>query len=218
MRQAAVTALTALLPGTGRPRLRLGLGAAVGVGLLALTVSIALSATSGATQLLPAAPPRPGSTATPSGPDVARPSGTARFLVVHVVGAVRQPGIYQLPDGARTIDAVAAAGGLADDADPAGLNLASSVRDGQQLDVPAVGETMPAAPDGAAEPGRVAPVRLNSATVAELDGLPRIGPQLAQRIIDWRNTNGPFQSVDQLADVPGIGEKTLAGLRELVTL
>jgi competence protein ComEA len=141
-------------------------------------------------------------------------------LYVHVEGAVLAPGLYVLPTGARVVDAVGAAGGLADDADPAALNLARPVTDGEQLHVPRAGETPPVASGGAAGDTTGADldgvVNLNTADVAALDTLPRIGPAIAQRIIDWREQNGAFTSVDDLLAVPGIGEKMLAGLRDLV--
>ena len=130
------------------------------------------------------------------------------------------------------MDAVAAAGGLSETADPAGVNLARRVADGEQLYVPALGEAQPGAPPGAAPgvPGggtggaagrgaaAIAKVNLNSAAAAELELLPRIGPAMAQRIIDYREANGRFTSVQELRNVTGIGEKTFDGLKDLVTV
>jgi competence protein ComEA len=135
---------------------------------------------------------------------------------VHVEGAVRVPGLYLLPAGARVVDAVGAAGGFADDADAAALNLARPVTDGEQLHVPRVGEEPAPGATAGTSPDVDGVVNLNTADVAALDTLPRIGPAIAQRIIDWREKNGAFTSVDDLLAVPGIGEKMLAGLRELV--
>lgn len=131
-------------------------------------------------------------------------------VLVHVLGEVRRPGIYTLGDGARVVDAIAAAGGFTDRADGAAVNLARRVADGEQLRVPAVGEG-PAA-TGAA-PGRI---DLNSATAEQLATLPRIGPAMAARIVEWREKNGGFSSADDLLDVPGLGDKTVAQLRDLV--
>jgi competence protein ComEA len=146
------------------------------------------------------------------------------LIFVHVLGAVRQPGLFELHDGARVMDAVAAAGGLTESADPAGVNLARIVGDGEQLYVPRLGEAQPGAPPGSPPNGGAAggagapvgPLDLNTATVADLDTLPRIGPALAQRIIDYREANGRFRSVDDLRSVTGIGEKTFDGLKDLV--
>ncbi|GAB2516027.1 helix-hairpin-helix domain-containing protein [Paramicrobacterium agarici] len=134
-------------------------------------------------------------------------------IYVHVLGAVHTPGLYQLNDGARVMDAVAAAGGLTDAADETAINLARFVSDGEQVRVPTEGETEEQ--DGTDAQGRV---NLNTATSEELEALPRIGPSLAARIIAWREENGGFRSVDDLRNVSGIGEKTFASLKDLVTI
>ncbi len=138
-------------------------------------------------------------------------------VYVHVFGAVSRPGLYRLDDGARVVDVIASAGGLAPDADESAVNLARRVSDGEQLRVPVVGEALATgetAP-GVASDGRV---NLNTADVSALDTLPRVGPAIAERIIQWREDNGPFTSVDDLLSVPGIGDKMLASLRDLVTV
>jgi competence protein ComEA len=144
-------------------------------------------------------------------PAVGEAAATSAPVVVSVVGLVAHPGLVTLPAGARVADAVAAAGGLVAPADPASINLAAVVADGQQI---AVG--VPAAAGTAAAPGAAAPttgpVDLNAATVAVLDGLPGIGPVLAQRIVDFRSQHGRFTAVDQLDDVPGIGPALYARL------
>lgn len=140
-------------------------------------------------------------------------------LLVHVLGAVARPGIVELHPGSRVVDAIAAAGGLAADGDPAGVNLARPVVDGEQVVVPVLGAAP--APGSNGTTGAAATdgtVHLNSADLAALDTLPRIGPALAQRILDWRDANGPFTSVDQLREVAGIGDATFAGLSGLVAL
>lgn len=134
-------------------------------------------------------------------------------ILVHVLGAVAAPGLYELRDGDRVVDAIAAAGGFASGADEAGVNLARPVSDGEQLYVPAVGEAP--ALGAAVSDGRV---NLNTADQAALETLPRVGPALAARIIQWRQANGRFSTVEDLLNVSGIGEKTFAGLRELVTV
>ena len=142
-------------------------------------------------------------------------------LLVHVLGAVAKPGLVELSAGARVVDAVAAAGGFTADADPAGVNLARPVVDGEQLVVLAIGQAPPPGqapgPAGGAA-GSDGLVHLNTADVAALDTLPRIGPALAQRIIDWRDANGPFTGIDQLLEVTGIGDAVFAGLAERVAL
>jgi competence protein ComEA len=147
------------------------------------------------------------------GSDAATPA--AQY--VHVSGAVTAPGLYVLAAGARVVDAVAAAGGFAADADQSAVNLARPVADGEQLHVRAQGET-PDAGGGAAAPAGDGRVNLNTADVAALDTLPRIGEAMAQRIIDWREQNGRFTSVEDLLAVPGIGEKMLEALRDLVVV
>lgn len=137
-------------------------------------------------------------------------------VVLHVVGAVVEPGIVELPLGARVVDAIASAGGPAADADLAGVNLARVVADGEQLHVPRVGEAPPATPGGA--PSADGRVNLNTADAAALETLPGVGPAIAARIIAWRDENGPFRSVDELTAVSGIGERTLAGLRDQATV
>ena len=130
-----------------------------------------------------------------------------------------RPGLYELAEGDRVVDAVAAAGGFTEEADQAALNLAQVLADAQQVQVPKVGEAPPAPAPGAA-PGAAAGglVNLNTADLAALDTLPRVGPSTAQKILDWRESNGPFTSVDDLLAVSGIGEATLEGLRDLVTV
>ena len=139
-------------------------------------------------------------------------------LLVHVVGAVREPGLYRLDDGSRVDDALRAAGGPRPKAALDLINLAAPVADGQQVLVPLRGEDAVA---GSAAPGSAAPVgpvHLNSATFEELDTLPGVGPVTAQKILDYRNEHGAFSSVDELDSVPGIGPARLAELKKLVDL
>jgi competence protein ComEA len=133
-------------------------------------------------------------------------------ITVHVAGLVGRPGLVELPEGSRVADAVAAAGGLLPGARADLINLAAALVDGQQIVVPGPeGDRSPAAgetPDGK--------IHLNLATVAELDALPGVGPVIAERIVSYREANGPFQTVEDLLDVPGIGEAKLADLRDHV--
>ena len=145
----------------------------------------------------------------------------AEGLYVHVLGDVVEPGLYILEPGARLVDALAAAGGTLESADLQAVNLARPLSDGEQIVVPRIGaEPAPAAPGGGGSAGGAAGadgvIDLNSADQTALETLPRIGPALAQRIIEWRDENGRFRSVDDLLAVPGIGEKLLAGVREKV--
>lgn len=160
---------------------------------------------------IPAAPSEP---ATPTVGEVAETSAT---VVVSVVGLVARPGLVTLPSGSRVAAAVEGVGGLLPEADPASVNLAALVTDGQQITVglPAQAGVGTPADGGAPASGLV---DLNTAGVAELDGLPGIGPVLAQRIVDHRTREGPFTNVDQLDDVPGIGAATAAELSALVTV
>ncbi|RZU65450.1 competence protein ComEA [Microterricola gilva] len=221
----AAAALATLAPSARAPsrRTRLGIGAAIVLFILALLAAVAITAFggSGVDETVPLAGPER-ATGPPATPDAAE--GGAR-IYVHVLGAVGSAGLYELADGSRVIDVIAAAGGFADDADPAGVNLARPLADGEQLRVPRAGEVPVAPPqlggtDSGAGTGGAAsgPVSLNSATLAELETLPRIGPALAQRILDWREANGGFSTIDDLRNVTGIGQKTFDGLKDHVTL
>lgn len=236
-------------------RVRVGIGAAIVLVVGALVASVLVTALTpvGATTVLTdarSAPASPsaiasGGTGTDTGsgsagggsgaapPPSPAASGAAGLaeqgavLLVHVLGAVVVPGVYELDDGSRVVDAVAAAGGFLPTADAGSVNLARPLADGEQLRVLAVGEAPPvaappAAAGGGGPPGAVAeagaPVNLNAASEIDLDALPRIGPAMASRIVEYRTANGPFAAVDDLLQVPGIGEKTLEGLRPLVTV
>jgi competence protein ComEA len=140
-------------------------------------------------------------------------------VVVHVAGAVLTPGVQHLAAGTRVVDALEAAGGASPDADLSRVNLAALLEDGQQVYVPVRGESPPpAAGSAVGDMAPAGPVDLNTADVAALDALPGIGPALAQAIVDHRDRNGRFQSVDQLVEVRGIGEAKLEQLRPLVTV
>jgi competence protein ComEA len=138
-------------------------------------------------------------------------------VVVDVVGAVRRPGLYRLAQGSRIADALTRAGGATPKADLAQVNLAAPLADGEQILVPRRGTGGVAAGAGPASPGApAAPVQLSTATLEQLDSLPGVGPVTAQKILDYREHHGAFQSVDELDAVPGIGPKRLEQLRELV--
>lgn len=139
-------------------------------------------------------------------------------VVVHVVGQVATPGLVTVAADARVADALEAAGGATAEADLAALNLARTVTDGEQIVVPRPGEAVPAAGSAAPAAGTTAggAVDLNAADAAVLDALPGIGPVLAERIVAWREENGPFTTVDELGEVSGIGPAVLADVRDLV--
>jgi competence protein ComEA len=166
----------------------------------------------------PAMQPVPGGTAelptAPAGADVV-PSAPPDRVVVHVSGAVADPGVRTLPGTARVDDAVTAAGGATSAARTDQLNLARPLRDGEQIHVPNASEAASAVSGGSGSGGLV---NLNRATAPELEELPGVGPVLAERIIDHRETQGGFRSIADLQQVPGIGEKTFAELEDLVTV
>lgn len=152
---------------------------------------------------------------------------TGKVVLVHVAGMVVAPGVYELPENSRIKDAIAAAGGPKDGGDIDALNLAAPLSDGQKITVGRPGEAAPVAQSsmtGVAAGGLTAgsatgaKINLNTATLAEHDTLPSIGPVLAERILAFRHEKGRFTSVSQLRDIEGIGPKKYDGLKDLVTL
>ena len=153
-------------------------------------------------------------------------------LRVNVSGAVMSPGVYEMSNGDRVMDAIAAAGGVQANADLASINLARRVQDESHYHIPLVGESSPPAPPKSSAPvsssyaqspaqsGSLSTslIDLNTASAQELETLPNIGPVMAGRIIAHRDANGPFTSVDDVENVPGIGPKTLDSIRPLVTV
>jgi competence protein ComEA len=137
-------------------------------------------------------------------------------LVVHVAGAVRRPGVYRLRAGSRVDDAVTRAGGPRRRADLSALNLAAELEDGRQVLVPLRAPAVAAAGGTASPPQAGVPLNLNTATPEQLDELDGIGPGMAGSILEYREEHGGFGSVEELGQVPGIGEKRLAALREKV--
>lgn len=185
-----------LRPWLRRSGVPLAIGAIV---LLALAWRFAGTAGKGSAQ--PQATARPAPTTV-----VSRP---ARKWVVAVVGAVRRPGVYTIAGDTRVIQAVRLAGGATPNADLEGINLAAPLADGQQVVVP---RKTQAPAGGTADAVRRGPVSLASATAQELEALDGIGPALAERIVRWRSTNG-IRRVEDLLNVPGIGEGKLAAIR-----
>ncbi|CAI9404612.1 ComEA family DNA-binding protein [Nocardioides sp. T2.26MG-1] len=146
-------------------------------------------------------------------------SASGASVTVDVAGRVRRPGIVVLDDGARVVDALEAAGGARPRTDLTGLNLARVLVDGEQI---VVGQPPPSGVVAAAVPTPGAPggplVNLNTATQAELEALPQVGPVTAQAIMTWRDEHGGFTAVDELLEVDGIGDATLAQLAPYVTV
>jgi competence protein ComEA len=143
------------------------------------------------------------------------PSPSSAPIVVHVTGWVHSPGVYEFGQGDRVIDALSRAGGARRGADLTSLNLAAILVDAQQIVVLKKGQRPRLqAPSETGE----ALVNVNTATIDQLESLPGIGPTLAQRIVDYREGHGPFRSVDELLNVSGIGDQTLAELRPKVTV
>lgn len=186
-----------------------------GVALLVVVVVVAALAAAATLRTSPpptnvdAFVPRVGLTPTSA------PTTTAADVVVHVSGAVVSPGLYRLPATARVGEAVEAAGGATSAADLHQLNLAAIVADGQQVRVPAEGETLPL-PSVAA--GTTGPIDLNRADAVALQTLPGVGPATAEAIIAFREEHGPFRTVDDLLDVPGIGPAKLAAIADAVAV
>lgn len=154
---------------------------------------------------------------------------TPEPILVHVAGAVMQPGVYPLQPGARLQDALAAAGGLSPEANDQVLNLAAPLNDGDRITVPTLVPTplpvrsVPGAIELPTDSIPLAPtvpglVDINIATLEQLDSLPGIGPTKAQAIIDYRQANGPFESIEEIMDVPGIGPVTFEQIKDLITV
>ena len=201
-----------------RARVRIGVGAAVVVLFVGLACAVLFSAFAPKGQSEAVAPGAGAGATGVSESGSAAPSGAAIF--VHILGAVAVPGLYELHEGDRAVDAVAAAGGFVEGADQSQLNLARFVTDGEQIVVPLIGAAPPPAPGAGAGGGAVVAgkVNINTADAAALETLPRVGPAMAERIIAWREANGRFTAVEDLMSVTGVGEKTFDSLKDLVTV
>lgn len=211
---------------------RAGLGGLSDRAVLALGVAVVGVALLGVWRFWPA----PGGVEVSTAPDVeiTQPSDqasadttsspSAEQVVVHVVGAVIRPGVYSLASGSRVSDAIAAAGGPTGNAAEEGLNLARVLADGEQIVMLTAEElaagVQPAASGGSAPGGATGAqgkVDINRATAAELDALPGVGPSTAEKIVADREANGPFNKIEDLMRVSGIGEKKFDALKDLVT-
>ena len=144
------------------------------------------------------------------------PAPTPSPLIVDVAGAIPKPGVYELPEGSRVKDAVEAAGGFLAEADKSTINLAAPLEDGQRLDIPFLAGTEPL---GAAttQEEQVELIDINTADVDTLSTLPGIGPTLAQRIVDYRDTYGPFFYIEDIMNVEGISATTFENIKDLIT-
>ncbi len=229
---AAPTEVPVALPARS-PRVRAALGGVVVLALLGVGAAVVTTVATPGGQVVAVPDGDPGAGSAGDGGrvgsanpvDPTDPFGAPEVVVLHVLGAVVDPGIVELPLGSRVVDAIAAAGGPTDAADLAAVNLARVVADGEQLRLPAVGEAPPPGAAGAGGAGGAGSgvsadghINLNTADAAGLEQLPGIGPAIAARIIAWREQNGPFRSVDELTAVSGIGQKTLDGLRDRATV
>ena len=191
------------------------MGAAIVLVLVGLGIAVLVSAF-GAHGSSESITPPPAS-ATNGATGGARSSSGGATIYIHILGAVARPGLYLLADGERALDAVGAAGGFTATADQSGVNLARLLVDGEQILVPEIGE----APAAGVAPGTQTPggkVNINTADETVLETLPRVGPAMAKRIVDWRTKNGRFTAVEDLMSVTGVGEKTFDQLKDLVTL
>jgi competence protein ComEA len=160
---------------------------------------------------------------------ILQPAPTSAPIAVHVIGAVPRPGLYEFPEGARIQDAINAAGGLLAEANADALNLAALLEDGQQLDIPYQSGSEPSAnsstqldlPSSATDtPSSTSSeelININTASLEELDSLPGIGPTTAQKILDYRDENGPFSAIEDIMNVSGIGPATFDEIKDLIT-
>jgi competence protein ComEA len=161
----------------------------------------------------------------PSGQAVTlRPVPTEKPIIVHITGAVPRPGVYALAKGSRVQDGISAAGGFLADADKTGINLARALDDGEQLDIPFVAGASPVIGTevpllgSTAIPSSAELININTASQTELETLPGIGPTTAQKIIQYREQNGPFINTQDIINVSGIGPGTYERIKDLITV
>ncbi|MBM4427651.1 MAG: ComEA family DNA-binding protein [Chloroflexi bacterium] len=166
-------------------------------------------------------------------PIVLQPAPTKSPIAVHVIGAVPRPGLYEFAEGARVQDAIDAAGGMLSTANTDAINLAALLTDGQQLTIPYQSGNEPVEDATTLElPGAVVEetesaagtnpsgdlININTASLDELNALPGIGPTIAQRIIDYREQNGAFSTIEEIMDVSGVGPTTFDNIKDLITV
>lgn len=168
-------------------------------------------------------------------PIMLQPAPTKQPIAVHIIGAVPRPGLYEFAEGARIQDAINAAGGLLASANVETINLAALLEDGQQLNIPYKAGEEPSITSndgsntddsslvlpgstGTPEVSDTELININTASLEELDSLDGIGPTVAQRIIDYRDENGPFQTIEDILNVPGIGPATFDQIKDQITV
>jgi len=158
----------------------------------------------------------------PSGEAVTlRPVPTDKPIIVHITGAVPRPGVYALPQGARVQDGISAAGGFLAEAEKEGINLARVLEDGEKLEIPYIEGFSPVVATPEDEEIFVPTtdlIDINIATTFELETLPGIGPTTAQKIVEYREENGPFFSIEDIINVPGVGPATFERIKDLITV
>ena len=191
--------------------------------LLVISVGVALAIFllwSGSAKEIPSASADssdPGIEIVDNNQSINQPSQVNKILIIDVAGKVKNPDVYELPQGSRVIDAIKAAGGVGKGADSSGVNMARLLEDGEQIYIES--SSSPTHSVSSASRGtRGGKVNLNRANLSELDGLPGVGPVLAARIIEWRSKNGNFKSVDELRRVSGIGDAKFNELKEVVVV
>ncbi len=150
------------------------------------------------------------------------------YCIIHITGAVQQPGVYQLAQGKRIIDAVQLAGGVTEKANIDAVNLAAPLYDGQKIIIPYLPDNLENELTARGELYMISPeyiyssnsglININTANVRELESLPGIGPVLADHIVEYRKNNGVFRKVEDIKNVPGIGEKKFQAIKELITV
>jgi competence protein ComEA len=188
----------------------------IGIGAITLTIFFFLSSRTEAVPVLQ-------EKSTSTGPIPTSANSTApgissnQVIYIDVAGKVKTPGVYQLPEGSRVIDAITIAGGVKLGVSTSHINLARKLVDGEQVLI--MKEKFISAPTSSGRKSIfVGKVSLNSASKAQLDSLPGIGPVIAQRIIDYRNKNGPFQTLESIQSVSGIGESIFRQISSRLTL
>src|SRR5215211_3613016 len=157
----------------------------------------------------------------PSGEAVTlRPATTEKPVIVYITGAVPRPGVYALPQGTRMQDAISAAGGFLAEAEKSQINLAALLEDGEKVDIPFIEGASPliATPGPEVVTSTTELIDINTASAAELDELPSIGPTTAQKIIDYRKQNGPFVTTEDIINVSGIGPGIYERIKDLITV
>jgi len=157
----------------------------------------------------------------PSGEAVIlRPAPTEKPVIVYITGAVPRPGVYALPKNARVQDAISAAGGFLAEAEKSQINLAALLEDGEKLDIPYLEGASPvlATPVPDVVTSTTELININTASIAELDALPGIGPTTAQKIVEYREQTGPFINTEDIINVSGIGPGTYERIKDLITV